>query len=74
LAALRSESGYVTPYYNLASVAARRGDVSQAMAFLSRAMAIEPAVLSWVREDPDFDSLRAAPEFQRLRVQSHAKR
>jgi tetratricopeptide (TPR) repeat protein len=74
LAALRLDRDYATPYYNLASVYARRGDVSQAMAFLRKAMALEPAVLSWVRKDPDFDSLRATPEFQRLRLQRHAER
>jgi tetratricopeptide (TPR) repeat protein len=74
LAAVRLDHGYATPYYNLASVSARRGDVSQAMAFLRRAMTLEPAVLSWAWGDPDFDSLRATPEFQRLRLQSHAKR
>src|SRR5919108_1748343 len=68
LAAVRLDHGYATPYYNLASVSARRGDVSQAMAFLRRAMTLEPAVLSWAGEDPDFDSLRATPEFQRLRL------
>ena len=74
LAAVRLDHGYATPYYNLASVSARRGDVSQAMAFLRRAMTLEPAVLSWAGGDPDFDSLRATPEFQRLRLQRHAKR
>lgn len=74
LAALRLDRGYATPYYNLASVSARRGDVSQAVAFLRKAMALDPAVLSWVREDPDFDNLRATPEFQQLRLRSHAKR
>jgi tetratricopeptide (TPR) repeat protein len=74
LAAVRLDHGYATPYYNLASVSARRGDVSQAMAFLRRAMTLEPAVLSWAWEDPDFASIRAMPEFQRLRLQSHAKR
>jgi Tfp pilus assembly protein PilF len=74
LAAVRLDPGYATPYYNLASVSARRGDGGQALAFLRKARALDPAVLSWVWEDPDFDNLRATPEFQRLRLQSHAKR
>jgi tetratricopeptide (TPR) repeat protein len=74
LAALHIDGAYVSPLYNLASLYARRGDVGQAVAFLTRALAIEPAVWSWAQEDPDFDGVKATPEFQRLRTQSHAKR
>jgi tetratricopeptide (TPR) repeat protein len=74
LAALRIDGTYVSPLYNLASLYARRGDTGQAVAFLTRALAIEPAVLTWLQEDPDFDAIKASPEIQRLRVQSHAKR
>jgi tetratricopeptide (TPR) repeat protein len=73
-AALHIDGGYVSPLYNLASLYARRGDVGQAVAFLTRALAIEPAVLSWVQEDADFDSIKAAPEMQRLLIHGHAKR
>jgi tetratricopeptide (TPR) repeat protein len=74
LAALHIDGAYVSPYYNLASLYARRGDVGQSIAFLTRAQAIEPAVLSWLQDDPDFDAIRGAPEFQRLRVRRHARR
>jgi tetratricopeptide (TPR) repeat protein len=74
LAALRLDAGYVSPYYNLASLYARRGDVGQAVAFLTKARAIDPGVLSWMQEDPDFDSIRAAPALQRLRTQGYARR
>jgi tetratricopeptide (TPR) repeat protein len=74
LAALRIDGTYVSPLYNLASLYARRGDTGQAVAFLTRALAIEPAVLTWLQEDPDFDAIKASPEIQRLRAQSHAKR
>jgi tetratricopeptide (TPR) repeat protein len=74
LAALRIDGTYVSPLYNLASLYARRGDTGQAVAFLTRALAIEPAVLTWLQEDPDFDAIKASPEIQRLRVQTHAKR
>jgi tetratricopeptide (TPR) repeat protein len=74
LAALHIDGGYVSPYYNLASLHARRGDVAQSVAFLTKALAIEPTVLSWLQEDPDFDRLRATPELQRLRTHGHAKR
>jgi len=74
IAALRIDGAYVSPYYNLASLYARRGDVSQAVAFLTRALALESAVVSWVQEDPDFDRIRGAPEFQRLRSQASVRR
>jgi tetratricopeptide (TPR) repeat protein len=74
LAALHIDGAYVSPYYNLASLHARRGDVEQSVAFLTKALAIEPTVLSWLEEDPDFDRLRGAPELQRLRMHGHARR
>jgi tetratricopeptide (TPR) repeat protein len=74
LAAVRIDGTYVSPYYNLALVYARRADVGQSVAFLTKAVGIEPAVLSWLREDADFDRIRAAPEFHGLRTQSHARR
>jgi Flp pilus assembly protein TadD len=74
LAALRIDGTYVSPYYNLASLYARRGDVGSAVAFLAKALAIEPAVSSWLLEDVDFDRIREAPEFQQLRRQRQAKR
>ncbi|HXH10457.1 MAG TPA: tetratricopeptide repeat protein [Alphaproteobacteria bacterium] len=67
LAAVRLDGTYVTPYYNLASVFARRGDAGQAMTFLAKALTLEPAVLSWVREDPDFAGVWDSPEFRQLR-------
>ena len=74
IAALRIDSTYVSPYYNLASLYARRGDVGQAVAFLTKALALESAVLSWVQEDADFDRIRGAPEFQRLRAPAQVRR
>jgi tetratricopeptide (TPR) repeat protein len=67
LEAVRLDGTYATPYYNLASVYARRGDTSQALGFLTKALSLEPAVVSWVQEDPDFASVKEAPEFQRWR-------
>ena len=74
IAALRIDGTYVSPYYNLASLYARRGDVGQAVAFLTKAFALESAVVSWVQEDPDFDRIRDAPELQRLRTQASVRR
>jgi tetratricopeptide (TPR) repeat protein len=74
LAAVHIDRTYVSPYYNLALLYAQRGDVEQSIAFLTRALAIEPAVLSWVQDEPDFDTIRGAPAFQQLRLQNQARR
>ncbi len=70
LAAIRLDARYVSPYYNLGSLYARRGDVDRAISFLTKALAMEPAVLTWVRKDPDFDRIRAVREFQRIQAQA----
>ena len=74
LAALHIDGTYVSPLYNLASLYARRGDVGQTVAFLTRALALEPAVLSWLQDDHDFDGIKAAPDVQRLYTQGQVKR
>jgi Flp pilus assembly protein TadD len=74
LAAMDIDGTYVSPLYNLASLYARRGDVGQTVAFLTRALALEPAVLSWLQEDSDFDGIRTAPEVRRLYTQGRGER
>jgi len=74
LTALHADSTYVSPYFNLALLYARRSDVEQSIAFLTKALALEPKVLSWVQDDADFDSVRGAPAFQRLWGQHRARR
>lgn len=74
LATLRIDNAYVSPYYNLALLYARRRDLQSAIAFLTKAVALDPNVLSWVRDEPDFDSIRGAPELRRLQTQRQASR
>ena len=74
LAALRIDARYVTPYYNLASLYARRGEVDQAVSFLTRAIALEPAVGTWLQNDADFDRIREARAFQQLQVRATQRR
>ena len=58
-----------TRYY-AASVYALRGDAEPALAFLERAMAAQPAfTAARAVIEPEFESLRADPRFERL-VQS----
>lgn len=74
LTALRLDGSYVSPYYNLAAIYARRRDLAHVIAFLTKAIALEPAVLSWIGEDADFDGMRTAPAFQHLGMPKHARR
>jgi tetratricopeptide (TPR) repeat protein len=74
LTAVHLDRTYVSPYYNLALLYAQRGDAEQSVAFLTKALAIEPAVLSWVQDEPEFDGIRGAPAFQHLRIQNQARR
>jgi tetratricopeptide (TPR) repeat protein len=74
LAALRLDGSYVSPYYNLAAIYARRRDLAHVVAFLTKAIALEPAVLSWISADADFDAIRTAPAFRHLGMPNHARR
>jgi tetratricopeptide (TPR) repeat protein len=74
LAALRLDGSYVSPYYNLAAIYARRRDLPHVVAFLTKAIALEPAVLSWISADADFDAIRTAPAFRHLGMPNHARR
>ncbi|MGH8060017.1 MAG: TPR end-of-group domain-containing protein [Candidatus Entotheonellia bacterium] len=74
LAAVRIDARYVTPYYNLGSLYARRGEVDQAVSFLTRAMALEPAVGTWLQDDSDFNRIREARAFQQLQVRAAQRR
>lgn len=74
LTAIRSHAHYVSPYYNLGSVYARRGDVDQAISFLSKAVTMEPEVLTWLQQDSDFDRIRTTRAFQGLYTQGRRSR
>ncbi|HEX8200612.1 MAG TPA: tetratricopeptide repeat protein [Isosphaeraceae bacterium] len=52
--------------YNLACYWSLAQDPARALAELAVALTLEPRVLRLVADEPDFDPLRAHPEFQRL--------
>jgi tetratricopeptide (TPR) repeat protein len=56
----------VDPLYNLACLHALAGDTAQGMAYLGRALGLDPAVRDWARGDEDLAGLRGSEEFQRL--------
>ena len=50
--------------YNLACYLSLAGHKGRALRHLSQALSLEPAYCQMVDEEPDFDSIRADPEFQ----------
>ena len=62
---LRSSATYVPPY-NIAIVYAGLGDKDQAFASLERAYADRSFYMTWLKCDPQLDSLRSDPRFADL--------
>jgi TolB-like protein/Flp pilus assembly protein TadD len=64
--ALRARPDEFGTAYNLACAYAVLGERDQAIDMLERAARQGGGNLGWIRQDPDFDSLRDDPRFQRL--------
>ncbi len=61
----RSKQSYV-PGYNFAEIYIGLGDKEQALAFLEKAYADRSMLLTFLKVDPQFDSLRSDPRFKDL--------
>ena len=57
---------YVDAYYNLACLHALKGEVSQSLAHLKKAILLDQSVRSWARTDADLENLRGTKEFEEL--------
>ncbi len=64
--ALRARPDEFSTAYNLACAYAVLGERDKAIDMLERAARQGGGNLGWIRQDPDFDSLRDDPRFQRL--------
>ena len=64
--AIQLKPGYVDPYYNLACLFALKGEVSQSIAHLKRAVVLDQSVQDWARRDTDLRNLWGGPGFQSL--------
>jgi len=62
----RIEPGDADPYYNLACLHAVKGEQRQSLAYLKKAISLNPLVRTWARTDTDLDSLRSIPEFEEI--------
>jgi tetratricopeptide (TPR) repeat protein len=54
------------PYYNLACLHAVKEEQRQSLAYLKKAISLNPLVRTWARMDTDLDSLRSSPEFKEI--------
>jgi len=64
--ALRARPDEFSTAYNLACAYAELGERDKALDMLERAARQGGGNLGWIRQDPDFDSLRDDPRFVRL--------
>jgi tetratricopeptide (TPR) repeat protein len=53
-------------YYNLACLHAVKGEKAQGLAYLKKAISLNPLVRTWARTDRDLDNLRSTPEFEEI--------
>ena len=62
----RIEPGDADPYYNLACLHAVKGEQRQSLAYLKKAISLNPLVRTWAKTDMDLDNLRGIPEFEEI--------
>lgn len=57
---------YANAIYNLACIYAKRGRAADAIARVREALAVNPKLTDWSKEDADLEPLRGLPEYQAL--------
>ena len=62
----RIEPDDADPYYNLACLHSAKGEKKQGLAYLKKAISLNPSVRNWARTDTDLDNLRSSPEFEEI--------
>lgn len=58
--------GNASARYNAACYASLAGETAQALAYLSRALELDPALAGTARTDPDLEALRTEPAYHAL--------
>jgi tetratricopeptide (TPR) repeat protein len=64
--AIQLQPDAVEPYYNLACLHSIKGELQEGLMKLNQAIALNPAVKEWVKNDTDLVNLRGAPDFKDL--------
>jgi len=64
--AIRLKPDYVDSYYNLACLHALKGELTQSLSHLKKAVSLDQSVKDWVRTDSDLQNLHGVPEFEKI--------
>ncbi|NNG06716.1 MAG: tetratricopeptide repeat protein [Desulfobacteraceae bacterium] len=64
--AARLKPGYVDAHYNLACLHAIKGEATQSLVHLRKAVALDRSARDWARKDTDLENLRGLPEFEAI--------
>ena len=57
---------WADPYYNLACLYSRQGDVPRSLWYLKVALWMNKGLREWARNDSDLEPLRSKPEYQKI--------
>jgi tetratricopeptide (TPR) repeat protein len=64
--AIEHSESYVDPYYNLACIYSKRGDLSKSLDYLKRAVQLNNSVKKWVKNDKDLENVSSLEEFREI--------
>ena len=64
--AIRLKPDYVDSYYNLACLHALKGELTQSLSHLKKAVSLNQSVKDWVRTDSDLQNLHGVPGFEKI--------
>jgi Tfp pilus assembly protein PilF len=64
--AARLKPDYVDAHYNLACLHAIKGEATQSLAHLKRAVSLDNSARDWAQKDTDLENLRGLPEFEAI--------
>jgi tetratricopeptide (TPR) repeat protein len=63
---LDAKGDWADPYYNLACLFSRQGDVPKSLRYLKIALWLDKDLRGWARNDPDLEPLRSRPEYSKI--------
>jgi tetratricopeptide (TPR) repeat protein len=63
---LDAKGDWADPYYNLACLFSRQGDVPKGLKYLKIALWLNKDLREWARNDPDLEPLRSRPEYRKI--------
>jgi tetratricopeptide (TPR) repeat protein len=63
---LDAKGDWADPYYNLACLFSRQGDVPKGLKYLKIALWLNKDLREWARNDPDLEPLRSRPEYSKI--------